>query len=339
MKRYIALLLGVMMVLSVSLMARDVSKTGTTAASFLNIDVGARAVGMGGAFVSIADDITAMYWNPAGVTQLTQSEILFSHTRWIADVSFNYAAFVTSLGNMGTIGLNATFLSMDDMERTTELYPDGTGEKFSAGDYAFGLCYARNLTDRFAIGFNAKYIYQKIYHCSASGFAFDVGTIFTTQLSGLKIGMSISNFGTKMQMGGRDLLTQVDVNQGIAGNNPNISANLKTDQYDLPLMFRVGVSMDVLKGIGNSNLILAVDALHPNDDMESLNVGGEYVFNQMFFLRAGYKSLFAQDSEEGLSFGAGLQYSLAGKTLKVDYGYHDFGLLNEVQMVNLGLSF
>jgi len=339
MKRYIALLLGVIMVLSTSLAARDVTKTGTTAAPFLNIDVGARAVGMGGAFVSIADDITAMYWNPAGMAQLVQSEVLFSHTRWIADVSFNYAAFVTSLGNMGTIGFNATFLSMDDMERTTELYPEGTGETFSAGDYAFGVCYARNLTDRFAIGFNAKYIYQKIYHCTATGVAFDVGTVFTTQLEGLKIGMSISNFGTKMRMSGRDLGTQVDVNQGIAGNNPSINANLKTDQYDLPLMFRVGISMDILKGIGNSNLILAVDALHPNDDVESLNVGGEYVLNQMFFLRAGYKSLFAKDSEEGISFGAGMQYTLAGKTLKIDYGYHDFGLLNEVQMFNLGLSF
>jgi hypothetical protein len=339
MKRYIALLLGVTMVLSASLSARDVSKTGTTAAPFLNIDVGARAVGMGGAFVSIADDISAMYWNPAGVTQLTQSEAVFSHTRWIADVSFNYAAIAIPLGNMGTIGANATFLSMDEMERTTEAYPEGTGETFSAGDYAFGLCYARSLTDRFAIGFNLKYIYQSIYHCTATGMAFDVGTIFTTQLEGLKIGMSISNFGTKMRMNGRDLLTQVDVNPNLSGNNPNINADLRTDEFDLPLMFRVGISMDVLKGIGNSNLILSVDALHPNDDVESLNVGGEYVLNNMFFIRAGYKSLLAKDSEEGLSFGAGMQYNLAGATLKLDYGFKDFGILNEVQMFNLGLAF
>lgn len=339
MKRYIVLLLGVTMVLGTSLTAREVTKTGTTAAPFLNIDVGARAVGMGGAFVSVADDITAMYWNPAGLAQLTQSEALFSYTQWIADVTFNYAAFTAPLGNAGVFGVNATFLSMDEMERTTEAYPEGTGEKFSAGSYAFGLCYARNLTDRFAIGANIKYIYEKIYHCAATGMAFDIGTMFTTQFEGLKIGMSISNFGTKMSMDGRDLFTQVDVNPNLAGNNPNINASLKTDDFDLPLMFRVGVSMDVLKGIGNSNLILALDALHPNDDVESMNVGCEYVLNDMFFLRAGYKSLFSKDSEEGISFGAGLQYTISMATLKIDYGFKDFGILKEVQMFNLGLCF
>ena len=298
---------------------------------------------MGGAFVSVADDITAMYWNPSGLAQLTQSEALFSYTQWIADVTFNYAAFAMPLGNAGAFGVNATFLSMDEMERTTESYPEGTGETFSAGDYAFGVCYARNLTDRFSIGANLKYIYQKIYHCTASGAAFDIGTMFTTQFEGLKIGMSISNFGTKMQMSGRDLMTQVDVNPSLSGNKPNINANLGTDEFDLPLMFRVGISMDVLKGTSNSNLVIAVDALHPNDDVETVNIGCEYVYNDMFFLRAGHKSIGASGSKdglrEGLSFGAGLQYTLAATTLKVDYGFKDFGILKPVQMFNLGLSF
>jgi predicted porin len=108
----------------------------------------------------------------------------------------------------------------------------------------------------------------------------------------------------------------------------------------LPLMFRVGVSMDMLKGAGNSNLILSVDALHPNNDVEYVNVGGEYLFNNMFALRAGYKTLFARDSEEGLSFGAGFKYSIMGRTtVYVDYGYQDFGVLKEVQMFTIGLGF
>ena len=340
MKKTIILILAFSFFTCFAMYAQEVSKVGTTAAGFLNIDVGARAVGMGGAFVAVASDVSSMYWNPAGVAHITNTEAMFCNTRWIADINFNYAAVGVNLGNVGAMGLNATFLTMDQMERTTIMEPDGTGEMFDVGSYAFGLCYARKLTDRFSIGANFKYIHEKIYHSSANGIAFDIGTIFDTQFNGLRIGMSISNYGTKMQMGGRDMLTQVDVDPLVSGNNSNINANLQTDSYDLPLMFRVGVSMDVLKGAGNSNLVLSIDALHPNDDVESVNVGGEYVLNEMFFIRAGYKSLFARDSEDGLSLGGGLRYRMAGAaTLFVDYSYLDFGVLKEVQMFTLGLGF
>jgi len=330
----------VFMILVIALQAGAVTKVGTTAAGFLNIDVGSRALGMGGAYVAVADDITAMYWNPAGVARLKTAQTAFTHTKWLADVNFNYAAVVVPLGAIGNVGANATFLTMDEMERTTIAEPEGTGEMFDAGSYAFGLSYARDLTDRFSIGFNFKYVNEKIYHSTASGAAFDIGTIFDTQYYGLKIGMSITNYGTKMQMGGRDMLIQADIDPQISGNNENINANLNTDSYDLPLMFRVGVSMDLLKGKGNSNLIVAVDALHPNDDVESVNVGAEYGFNKMFFLRGGYKSLFASDSEEGLCLGAGFSYSVPGAgTLMLDYAYEDFGVLKDVQLFTIGLGF
>jgi len=341
MKKFAILLMGgIFLLLSSSLNAQGVTKIGTTAAGFLNIDVGARAIGMGGAFVAVADDPTAMYWNPSGVALLSKSETLFSHTRWIADISFDYAGVIVPLPRIGTFGANATFVTMDEMERTTILQPEGTGETFSVGMYAFGLCYAKRLTDRFSIGFNLKYINEKIYHSTAHGVAFDIGTLFTTQFNDMKIGMSISNFGTKMKMSGRDLLVQHDIDPTVSGNNQNINGDLRTDSYDLPLMFRVGVSMDVLKGMGNSNLVLSLDALHPNDDTESLNLGSEYVYNHMFTLRAGYNSLFTGDFEKGLTLGVGLSYRLLGTaTLKIDYAYKDFGVLNEVQMFTLGLSF
>ena len=319
--------------------AQEVSKVGTTAAGFLNIDIGSRAVAMGGAYSAVADDISSTYWNPAGIASLSGPQAMFCNTRWIADVNFNYVSIAFPMGDMGSLGVNAAFLTMDEMERTTIDYPEGTGETFSAGSYAFGLSYARGLTDRFSIGFNVKYIHESIYHSNANGFALDIGTIFDTKFNGLKIGMGIANYGTKMKMSGQDMLTQVDPEPRYAGNNPNINAYMETNSYDLPLMFRVGVAMDVLKGTGNSNLILAVDAMHPNDDVESLNIGGEYVFNKMFFLRAGYKSLFARDSETGLSFGAGFMYSIMGSTsLHFDYAYQDFGVLEQIQMFTIGLG-
>ena len=330
----------VILLLNMPLFAQGITKVGTTAAGFLNIDVGAKATSMGGAFVSVANDISSMYWNSAGIARISQTQAMFSYTKWIADLSYNYAGVTFSLGNLGTVGANATFLAVPDMERTTLLEPDGTGETFSAGSYAFGLCYARNVTDRFSIGFNLKYVNEHIYHCQAHGIALDVGTLFTTQFHGLTMGMNISNFGTKMRMIGRDMLTQTDIDPKAYGNNANINAYLETDRYDLPLMMRVGISMDVLKGTGNSNLLLALDAVHPNDDVESLNLGGEYVFNKMYSLRAGYKSLFAKDANEGLSFGTGIKYRLAEEmVIVVDYAYLDFGVFDNVQTFTLGLCF
>jgi opacity protein-like surface antigen len=319
---------------------KEVTKAGTTAAGFLNIDVGARAVSMGGAFVAMADDGTTMFWNPAGIARFTQPQANFTHMRWIADITFNYVGFALPMGRWGSLGLNSTFLTTDQMERTTVYSPMGTGEMFDVGSHAFGIGYAVDLTDRFSIGFNLKYIQEHIYHSSATGMAVDIGTLFDTRLNGLKIGMSITNYGTKMQMGGQDMLVQVDVDKSVNGNNSNINAYLSTDKYDLPLMFRVGVSMDVLKGVGDSNLNLSLDALHPNDDVESLNTGVEYIFRNAFALRGGYHSLFAKDSETGLTFGTGLMISpMRNFILNVDYAYMDFDRLDNAQMVTLSLKF
>jgi hypothetical protein len=328
-----------MIAVAAGLGAKEVTKTGTTAATFLKVDVGARAVGMGSAYVSVVDDATAMFWNPAGLARVRGNEAVFSHAKWIADIGMSYAGVAVNLGNLGNIGVSGQFQTMDEMERTTILEPDGTGEMFDAGSFAVGLSYARNLTERFSIGMTAKYIRERIYHSTASGAAIDIGALFDTQLQGMKIGMSITNYGTKMQMGGRDMQIQTDPDPTVEGNNANIPGYLKTDSFDLPLLFRVGLSIDLLKGAGNSNFILAVDAMHPNDDYESMNVGCEYIFNNMLSLRAGYKSLFNEESEEGLGLGAGVHYSLGGMRLMLDYAYHDFGVLKDIQKITIGLGF
>ena len=110
----------------------------------------------------------------------------------------------TPIPKIGTIGVQALFMTMDEMERTTIANPEGTGETFDAGSYAFAFCFARSLTDRFSIGLNAKYIHEQIYHSAAHGIAFDVGTLFETDFYGMKIGMSVTNYGTKMRLTGRD---------------------------------------------------------------------------------------------------------------------------------------
>jgi hypothetical protein len=338
MRKYIILTVGLLCVCNSMFYAQGgVSKVGTTAAKFLSIDVGPRATAMGSAYVSVANDVSAMYWNPAGIARVDNFDALFSSSKWLADISFNYAGAVLPLADFGTLGINATFITMDPVEVTTTDYPEGTGEFVDAGMYAIGLAYARNLTDRFSIGFNVKYIHERVYQGDANGFALDVGTLFDTKLNGMKIGMSISNYGTKMKLDGQAFIVQHDVYTDINGNNETINAELSRDPYELPLTFRLGVSMDVLKGLYNSNLILSVDALHPSDDVESINIGGEYVYHNILSLRAGWKDLFKTDTEQSVVFGGGVQYELSGTKLSFDYSYLYFGKLPNIQMFSFGI--
>ena len=314
------------------------SKVGTTAAPFLGIAVGPRAIGLGGAFTAVAGDASTIYWNPAGMSRIGKSEILISHMEWIFGTNFDWLGVMIAIDRNNSIGLSITQLNYGEEEVTTVDFPEGTGEKWNASDIAIGISYSRNLTDRFSVGGTAKFIQQKLWNERAFGFAIDVGVLFITEFKGLKLGASISNFGTEMRLDGKDLFVQHDIDPTISGNNPAISAKLKTDHWPLPLLFRVGVSIDVFRSEFGS-LIFAIDALHPSDNTESLNLGAEYNFNDMIYLRAGYKSLYQKDSEEGFTLGAGISYELGKVRFKLDYAYQDFGILKNVQSLSVGFVF
>lgn len=319
----------------------DVSKSGTSVATFLEIAVGAPAVGMGGAFVSIANDATALYWNVAGIAGLGQNEVVALHTSWIADTKLDYLGVVLSLGDFGSLGVSFTSLSMDDMRVRTVEKPDGTGEFFSAGDIAAGVSYAKKLTDRFSIGFTGKYIQQKIWHETANAFAIDAGTTFRTDLfGGMTIGASISNFGTKMKLSGRDTRQFDRVDDTKLGSNERIPFNVELDSWHLPLLLQFGLSTNLLKS-ENHRWTIAIDALHPSDDFESLNVGTEFAFQNFLFLRGGFQSLFLDEAEGGLSFGAGIKSNMlfSNAIIKADYAFRDMGRLENIHIFSLGVSF
>lgn len=224
--------------------AQGVTKTGTTASKFLSIGIGPRANAMGGSFTAIANDASAMYWNPAGIATIDEKQVLFTQANWLVDINVNYVGLVLSAGTFGTFGVNATAMTMGEMEITTENYPEGTGQNFSAGSYAFGFAYARNLTQNFMIGANFKYVREDIHQSKATGLAIDLGTLFITPFYGVRFSSSISNFGTKMQMNGDDLLVRHDPDPQREGNNERIDAYYGTDKYDLPLRLQIGISRD-----------------------------------------------------------------------------------------------
>lgn len=317
----------------------NVSKRGTTAAPFLSIGQGARALSMGGAFVAVADDPSAMYWNPAGIADLTGNRVVFDHTQWIADINYNYFGATINLGSIGTLGLNFTSSSIPEMKVTTVDVPEGTGETFGVTDGVFGVTWAMKLTDKFSIGFNPKYVYQRIARYSASAIALDMGVKYLTPFKGITLGMAITNFGTKMQMGGASAPVLYDPDPLTSGNNGRIPADIRTEQWTLPLNFKVGLAYDVFSNDGN-RLLLAVDASHPSDDYESVNVGCEYVIYDFVFLRGGYRSLFLSDSQERYTLGFGIKQALLGNVqFTVDYAYEDMNLLKNVQKFSLGVIF
>ena len=335
MNKYLIMILSAWICATVTF--SQTTKTGTTATQVLKFNIGPRAIGMGGAFTAVSDDITALYWNPGGTANIVSNEAFFNHTSLYADVRHDFAAYATNLSGVGTVGAFVSVLSMDEMLVRTIENPEGTGEFFDYNTLVIGLNYSRFLTENFSIGFNVKYISENLWHMNATGIAVDIGTLYKIPvLNELRIAASISNFGTKMQLSGRD--ATVIFASGSSGSNL-INSNIELDKFDLPLLFRFGLSADVIKA-EESRLTIAADAIHPNDHTEYINTGLEYAWNEIIHLRAGYNSLFEKDTEKGLTLGFGLHYRIVDLIkIKLDYAYQDFGRLEEVHYFSVGINF
>jgi len=321
----------------------------TTSAAFLEIGPGARSIGMGSAYTAVADDPSTMYWNPAGIVNISKPEVQTFYSPWLVETQFYYNTAVVPLGAYGNLGLSFTALTMDEMMVRTVKDPEPSdyAQKFNAGNIAMGVAFAKKLTDRFSFGIKTKFIQESIWQMSAQGLAVDIGTLYISK-NNLRIGMSISNYGGKLGMEGVNTLVDIDVDENIYGNNDRIDGNLGTAKWPLPLIFRFGLSQTY-----NINekmkCLIAVDAIHPNNNPEYLNLGLEYNALDMFFLRVGQSHTFyelalndAEGSgpEQGLSFGAGIKYKIPrGPMLNIDYAFTDFGVFKNIEGYSLSIRF
>jgi hypothetical protein len=216
----------------------------------------------------------------------------------------------------------------------------GTGETYDAASTAVGLTYAKKLTNRFSIGGNVKYISERIFNSDATGFAFDIGTMFVTPFKDIRLGVSISNVGKELKMTGEDLNTYVDVAPDQTGNNDNIVSQLKTDPFALPIVMRIGLSWD-LRLSEKSYITFACDGENPNDNAPSVNLGMEYApLGDLLFLRGGYNELFLDDAEKGLTLGAGLNINTINfLDLSLSYAFQRFEYLGDVNHISIELKF
>jgi len=328
-------------VISQTIFAAGVNKIGTAAATFLRIPVGARAAGMGSSFVSMMNDPSSLYWNPSVLSSMNSNSLIIDHSPWMPGINFDYIGVVLPFGEFGTVGISTTLLHTDEMDVTTPTAPMGTGETFTASSFAIGFSYSRALTDKFSIGGTFKFIKETIYNSSASGIAFDVGTIYETPFAGIRLGASISNFGTKMRMYGEDLNVRVDIAPNQEGNNQSIVGKLNTDEFDLPLIMRIGISGEIIN-TENFRWTLSADGINPNDNAQSVNVGTEVgLLNNKILFRAGYKDLFLDNNETGLTFGFSLHdiNIFSNVLITTEYAYQNFVHLGNSNRFTLILKF
>ncbi|MCK5148419.1 PorV/PorQ family protein [bacterium] len=354
-KRLFFIVLLAMVMMAGQSFGDDLSRHGTTSASFLELGIGGAGVAMGDAYVALADDISSMYWNPAGLAHLKTSEMFFMAQPYIANIKSLYAGVGLVLPQLGTIGIGINAMTYGDyngdMQVTNMDFQDGTGEMYSAYDYSVNVTYARKLVRWFSFGASMKYIISKVWHMQASALALDVGVSVQTPFfsptgreeDGLRIGMSISNYGSSLSYDGVDLMFPVDQDPDHDGEYQNAQGKYVTRGWELPLIFRVGIAVDAIK-TSRHCLTLALDALHPNNNTESLNAGAQYKLSLPGYgqcmLRGGYKGIFLADNQYGPTFGGGIVWWVApGKALKIDYAYHSIGPLGHVHCTSLGLAF
>lgn len=314
------------------------TRVATTAAPFLSIGIGARAMGMGGSQTASVDDASCLYWNPAAAARMDQPQVMLLKSDWLVGTDISYLGIVSPMGDGLSVGLSATVLDYGEEEVTTEFEQDGTGEFYEASDMALGLSVAWQMTDRFSIGATGKYVQQKIWHMQASSIAFDVGTLYRTGFRGLVLGMGIYNVGGDMAMAGTDLLRAFDADPTASGDNNSVPVNLDVYDWPLPIMFRLGAMFPVYESPDHS-VITSFDAVHGVDRSQSVSLGVEYGFRERIHLRAGYRDLFLDGGEGGLAFGGGFTYPLGnGSKLLLDFAWEDYGIFDPVMRYSLGFS-
>jgi hypothetical protein len=295
--RVIGILAVMLMILSCEMEGGN--RSGIVSEQFLKIPTSARAVGIGGAQVAVAEGVSSIAFNPAGMLAVSDIGVGFTYTHWFADIQHTYAGAVKNFPGIGAIGVSLTLLTTDDMVETTPAFPEGTGRYFRASDYAISIAYARQVTDQFRVGVNGKYIQSYLFNTElgASSFAFDIGTLYDIPILRSHIGVSLTNIGKDVKF--------------------------LQEQYSLPTALRFGVVVDVLQDVKNK-LIGTLQISRMNDSEEQYNIGTEYVFNEMVALRGGWK--FAYD-HENFTMGVGFRLNTLGFNSVLDYGYNNFKYL------------
>lgn len=335
MKNKISITLLILVTLFHTMNAQD-KKLAQTGMKFLSVSTDARSSGFGEAITAVdLGSASAIFYNPATMASIHEfTSLTVGNVSWIADIKHLHSAiaFAPFDGDYGVFGIS--FQSVDYGEFLGTIVADNEQGYIDVGTYsptamAIGIGYAKALSTKFSVGGNVKYVKQDLGSSiidvddaggyvqesnSLGAMAFDFGILYKTGFKSLNFGMSVRNFSTELKY--------------------------KEETFQLPLTFRIGLSMDAMDLIdvdkNTHSLIVAVDASHPRDYSEQLFIGGEYTFMNTFSLRAGFVS---PADEHNFSAGFGIKRNIAGMNIGVDYAYQPFGIFDNVHRFSFNFSF
>ncbi len=304
-RRLVLFLLAGMVLLALA--APAYCAAGSSAAAYLRTGQGARPMGLGGAYVALAEGSHGMYWNPGGLGVARQADALFMYNSSFADINNQFIAFAYPL-QQGTIGGAVTYVDYGNMDRymLTGATTYSAQGSFGASDMAIAVGYGNRLQNSVGVGISLKYLRSSIESEDASAFACDLGLLYQEENSPWRVGLALTNLGTKMKY-----ISKKD---------------------NLPLDIRGGFAY-TLAGMIPGALTLACDVHKPVDNDAGVNVGLEYAPVQQFALRVGYDSL--QDAGNGLTAGAGF----AVEQFALDYAWVDGGKLDDAHRVSVNFKF
>lgn len=306
----------------------DIDRAGQSGWQFLKINGDARQAGMAGAYTAISfGDASAVFGNPAALSDVKNLDVQVNALQWIADISHQSSAIAYNIGDLGVVGFSVAILSYGDIPETANLSsetsgttPVVTGKMFTANDIAAGFSYARRITDNLAVGGNVRWMQQQIAELTMKNWSLDFGTMYYTGYRSLRIAITARNFGPDSRFGGWSEEYQSE-----------------SDNIRMPLDLRAGIAMDFLDDEASPHLLTVVaEGDHPNDGKEKFHLGVNYVFDETVFLRGGYK--FNYDVQR-FTFGAGVTYLLGGILGTINYAYVDFNELTQAHVFSLGFSY
>lgn len=324
----------------IAVTAGEFTKVGLAGGQFLKIGVGARATGMAGAFSGLANDVTSIHWNPAGIADIHSYAADINTTFWFGGMQHSFAAAVMPVSDNLSAAVSFTSFNSGDVRVTTTNEPDGTGGIYSVSDIALGFTLAGNLTDQFSFGATAKYVQHAFSQMSAGGFIFDIGTRYKTGFNGILLGFTITGLGTPQTYDGPEVTRQ---NVPIGGvNTTPLDMQIQTSSFNLPLSFRAGLGIDMFRGMIADgpemdldgtvvhNWVVGLDFETLSDVPEQFAIGTEYTFREFVSVRAGYRM---GHDQFGLAGGFGLKYEGGDFVGRIDYSINpsrDLGLINRI---------
>jgi hypothetical protein len=268
---------------------------GDAGALFLRIGMGGRASGMGEAFSAVAEDASSVYWNPAAMSAVLGTRVMFMHNEYLLSMRLEQAA-LTHETEYGTFGLGFTGLYMDEMDRYDDVPSDVPLGTFSAYDVSFTVAYSRYLIPNLSAGVAVKPVYEKIDEITAAGVAFDLGLYHVSKVPGVKFAAVASNIGTPMKF--------VD------------------EEFELPRTLKIGGSFEREIPKLRGGILATLDLVFPNDGEMKQHVGAEYGYDRRLFLRAGYKGGY---DSQGATFGLGVRLREFDLDYGVIFGSNDLG--------------